>query len=257
MDIPFQQPVPFSHKHHVSDDGIDCRYCHTSVEKSSFAGLPPTETCMTCHSQIWTDSPMLAPVRASFATNTPLKWNRVHDLPGYVYFNHSIHVAKGIGCSTCHGRVDQMPLTRKTETLYMKWCLDCHRNPQKYIRPRDKIYDMAWQPARRSAGRRTKTRRPIPCRYQRTPGKLQHLSSMNESGYWRSLKELSARGAIDEQDLNEFFPGASEWPEGWSRRDFVRLLGASLALAGFSSCTKQPIEKIVPYVKQPEEVVPG
>ena len=147
VNIPFHQPVPFSHKHHVAEDGIDCRYCHTSVEKSSFAGVPPTETCMTCHSQIWTDSPMLAPVRASLATNTPLKWNRVHDLPDFAYFNHSIHISKGIGCSTCHGRVDQMPLTRKVETLYMKWCLDCHRNPQKYVRPRDKIYDMAWKPA--------------------------------------------------------------------------------------------------------------
>ena len=147
VDVPFQQAVPFSHKHHVAEDGIDCRYCHTSVEKSSFAGLPSTATCMTCHSQIWTDSPMLAPVRASLATNTPLKWNRVHDLPDFAYFNHSIHVSKGIGCSTCHGRVDQMPLTRKTETLYMKWCLDCHRNPQKFVRPRDKIYDMTWQPS--------------------------------------------------------------------------------------------------------------
>ncbi len=146
VNVAFEQPVPFSHKHHVSEDGIDCRYCHTSVEKSAFAGLPSTETCMTCHSQIWTDAQMLAPVRASLATNTPLKWNRVHDLPDYVYFDHSIHVAKGIGCSTCHGHVDQMPLTRKTQTLYMKWCLDCHRAPQKYIRPREKIYDMSWQP---------------------------------------------------------------------------------------------------------------
>jgi hypothetical protein len=152
VDVPFQQEVPFSHKHHVGEDGIDCRYCHTSVEKSSFAGLPSTETCMTCHSQIWTESPMLAPVRASLATNTPLKWNRVHDLPDFTYFNHSIHVSKGIGCSTCHGRVDQMPLTRKTETLYMKWCLDCHRNPQKYVRPRDRIYDMAWQPSEDGRG---------------------------------------------------------------------------------------------------------
>ena len=147
VDVPLNQPVPFSHKHHVGDDGIDCRYCHTSVEKSSFAGLPPTETCMTCHSQLWKDAPLLEPIRASLATNTPVQWNRVHDLPDYVYFNHSIHVAKGIGCSTCHGRVDQMPLTRKTETLYMKWCLECHRNPQKYVRPRDEIYDMMWQPS--------------------------------------------------------------------------------------------------------------
>jgi hypothetical protein len=147
VDVPLDQPVPFSHKHHVAEDGIDCRYCHTSAEKSAFAGMPSTETCMTCHSQIWTDAPALAPVRASLATNTPMKWNRVNDLPDYAYFNHSIHVAKGIGCSTCHGHVDQMPLTRKAETLYMKWCLECHRNPQKYIRPRDKIYDMTWQPS--------------------------------------------------------------------------------------------------------------
>jgi hypothetical protein len=146
VDVPFDQPVPFSHKHHVGDDGIDCRYCHTSVEKSAFAGLPSTQACMTCHSQIFSEAPLLASVRESLSTSTPLKWNRVHDLPGYVYFNHSIHIAKGIGCSTCHGRIDQMPLTRKTQTLYMKWCLDCHREPQKYIRPRDKVFDVAWQP---------------------------------------------------------------------------------------------------------------
>jgi hypothetical protein len=148
VDVPFDQPVPFSHKHHVTDDGIDCRYCHTTVEKSSFAGLPGTDTCMTCHSQIWKDAPLLAPIRASLANNTPVRWNRVNDLPDYVYFHHSIHVAKGIGCSTCHGRIDQMPITRKAETLYMRWCLDCHRNPQNYVRPQSKIYDMAWQPAR-------------------------------------------------------------------------------------------------------------
>ena len=148
VDVPFSQPVAFSHKHHVGDDGIDCRYCHTSVEKSAFAGLPSTDTCMTCHSQLWIDAPVLDPVRSSLARNTPLKWNRVDDLPDYVYFDHSIHVAKGIGCSTCHGRIDQMPLTRKGQTLFMKWCIDCHHDPQKYIRPRDKIYDMTWQPAR-------------------------------------------------------------------------------------------------------------
>src|ERR1700760_4247293 len=115
VDVPFHQPVPFSHKHHVGDDGIDCRYCHTSVEKSSNAGLPSTDTCMSCHSQIWKDTPMLEPVRLSLASNSPLQWNRVHDLPDYVYFDHSVHVAKGIGCSTCHGRIDQMPLTRKTQ----------------------------------------------------------------------------------------------------------------------------------------------
>jgi hypothetical protein len=147
VGVSFEQPVPFSHKHHVGDDGIDCRYCHNSVEKSAFAGMPTSETCMACHSQLFTDSPMLAPVRQSLATNQPLKWNRVHDLPDYTYFDHSIHVAKGIGCSTCHGRVDQMPLTQRVNTLYMKWCIDCHRDPQKFVRPRDKIYDMAWEPS--------------------------------------------------------------------------------------------------------------
>ena len=140
------QPVPFSHQHHVSGLGIDCRYCHTSVEIAQTAGLPATETCMTCHSQIWTDAPMLASVRESLATGKPLKWSRVNDLPDYVYFNHSVHVAKGVGCSDCHGRVDQMPLTRKAQTLYMRWCLDCHEQPQQYIRPRDKIFDVRWQP---------------------------------------------------------------------------------------------------------------
>ena len=147
VDVPFDQPVPFSHKHHVGDDGIDCRYCHTSVETAAHAGLPSTDTCMSCHSQLWSDAPALAPVRASLTNNRPMQWNRVHHLPDYDYFNHSIHVAKGIGCSSCHGRVDEMPLTRKTETLYMRWCLDCHRAPQNYVRPREKIYDMTWQPA--------------------------------------------------------------------------------------------------------------
>lgn len=146
VNDPIEQPIPFSHKHHVVDDGIDCRYCHQSVETSSFADLPPTETCMTCHSQIWNQSPVLAPVRVSFQTGQPIQWNRVNDLPDYVYFNHSIHISKGIGCSTCHGPVDQMPLTRKTETFYMRWCLGCHRDPSKYVRPPGKIFDMKWQP---------------------------------------------------------------------------------------------------------------
>ena len=146
VNVPFAQPVPFSHKHHVLDDGIDCRYCHTSVEKSAFAGIPSTDTCMTCHSQIWTEAPVLAPVRASLNQNTPLRWNRVHDLPDFAYFNHSIHVTKGIGCSTCHGQVDQMPITYRTQTLYMKWCLECHRQPQNFVRPRSEIYNMHWHP---------------------------------------------------------------------------------------------------------------
>ena len=139
------QPVPFSHKHHVTDDGIDCRYCHTSVENSSFAGLPATEICMTCHSQIWTNAEILEPVRASWRTGQPLQWTRIYDLPDFVYFNHSIHINKGIGCSTCHGRVDQMPLTYKANTLYMQWCIECHRNPAKYVRPRNQVFNMAYE----------------------------------------------------------------------------------------------------------------
>ena len=141
-----EQPVPFSHKHHVAGLGIDCRYCHTSVEDSSFAGIPPTETCMSCHSQIWADSPMLEPVRASFRTGQPLHWTRVHDLPDFVYFNHSIHIHKGIGCSTCHGRVDQMPLMLAEHNLLMEWCLQCHRAPERFVRPREAVFRMDWTP---------------------------------------------------------------------------------------------------------------
>jgi hypothetical protein len=148
VNVPLEQPVPFSHKHHVGDDGIDCRYCHTSVEKSSFAGIPSTQVCMTCHSQLWTEAPLLEPVRRSLTTNKPLQWNRVNDLPDFAYFNHSIHVAKGVGCATCHGQLDQMPLTWRTQTLYMKWCLECHRAPQNFVRPASEIYNLHWQPPR-------------------------------------------------------------------------------------------------------------
>ena len=144
VNVPIEQPVPFSHEHHAGGLGIDCRYCHSTVEKAAFAGMPATETCMTCHSQLWTDAPMLAPVRQSLASGKPIQWQRVHDLPDFVYFNHSIHVNKGIGCSSCHGRVDQMPLTWQANTLYMKWCLDCHKEPQKFIRPRSEVFNMAW-----------------------------------------------------------------------------------------------------------------
>jgi hypothetical protein len=138
------QPVQFSHKHHVSDDGIDCRYCHTSVEES--AGIPSTKICMNCHTQIWAESPILAPVRESFRTGKSLEWTRVHNLPGFVYFDHSIHIHKGVGCVTCHGRVDQMPLMWRENTLYMEWCLECHRNPERFVRPREQVFSMDWQP---------------------------------------------------------------------------------------------------------------
>ena len=142
-----EQPVPFSHKHHVSGLGIDCRYCHTTVEKAATAGIPPTETCMSCHSQIWSDAPMLEPVRESYRSGKSIEWTRVHDLPGFVYFNHSIHVAKGMGCASCHGRVDQMPLMYQQNSLFMEWCLDCHRQPEKFIRPKDKVFQMDYKPA--------------------------------------------------------------------------------------------------------------
>ena len=141
-----KQPVPFSHQHHVAGLGIDCRYCHTSVEKSAFAGIPTTEICMNCHKQIWTNAELLEPVRSSFATNTPIQWNRVHDLPDFVYFNHSVHVAKGIGCATCHGQVDRMPLMYQEASLQMQWCLDCDRNPGKNVRPREEVFNLQWQP---------------------------------------------------------------------------------------------------------------
>ncbi len=146
VGVPRVQPVPFSHKHHVGDDGIDCRYCHTSVEDSAFAGIPPTKTCMNCHSQIWADSPMLEPVRESFRSGKSLEWTRVYNLPGYVYFDHSIHVHKGVGCSTCHGRVDEMPLIWRENSLYMDWCLTCHRAPEQFVRPREDVFSMDYRP---------------------------------------------------------------------------------------------------------------
>jgi len=145
-NVEREQPVQFSHKHHVADDGIDCRYCHTSVETSAFAGIPPTKTCMNCHSQIFRDSPYLEPVRESFRTGKPVEWTRVHQLADFVYFDHSIHVNKGVGCATCHGRVDEMPLVRQVASLQMEWCLKCHREPELYLRPHDQVFDMAWQP---------------------------------------------------------------------------------------------------------------
>ena len=150
-DVVRPQPVPFSHKHHVSGLGIDCRYCHTAVEQSAFAGIPSTSTCMNCHSQIWTNSPMLEPVRESYRTGQPLRWTRVHNLAEFAYFNHSIHVNKGVGCATCHGPVDQMPLVAQENSLLMEWCLDCHRNPEQYLRPREEVFNMSWSaPANQS-----------------------------------------------------------------------------------------------------------
>jgi hypothetical protein len=142
-----EQPVPFSHAHHVGSMGIECRYCHTGVENGPHAMVPPTKTCINCHSQIWIDSSTLEPVRESYRTNESIKWTKVHDLPDFVYFNHSIHVKKGVGCETCHGRVDRMPLMYQNASLEMRWCLECHRNPEKFVRPRQFITKMGYEPA--------------------------------------------------------------------------------------------------------------
>jgi hypothetical protein len=139
-----EQPVPFSHQHHVAGLGIDCRFCHATVEIAGNAGLPPTYTCMTCHSQIWTNAAILAPVRESLANNTPIVWHRVTNLPDYVYFNHKIHIAKGVGCESCHGKMEDMALTQKARTLTMGFCLDCHRDPAPRLRPPEAIYNTDW-----------------------------------------------------------------------------------------------------------------
>ena len=140
-----EQPVPFSHEHHVGGMGVDCRYCHTSVEKAAYAGIPPTKTCMNCHSLVWSQSPTLEPVRASLRTDTSIEWTKVHDLPDFVYFNHSAHVNKGVGCSSCHGRVDEMPLVWQEHSLQMEWCLDCHRHPERFLRPKAEVFNIGYE----------------------------------------------------------------------------------------------------------------
>ncbi|HVO32947.1 MAG TPA: cytochrome c3 family protein [Elusimicrobiota bacterium] len=140
------QPVPFSHEHHVRGLGIDCRYCHTGVEDSPFAGLPSTKTCMTCHSQLWTNAELLEPVRQAYRTGQPVPWTRVHRLPDFVYFDHSVHVAKGVACITCHGPVDRMPLMYQQNTLYMQWCLECHRHPDRYVGPKEAVFATSLTP---------------------------------------------------------------------------------------------------------------
>jgi menaquinone reductase, multiheme cytochrome c subunit len=141
-----QQPVPFSHAQHAGTLKMDCRYCHSTVDRAAFAAIPPTQTCMNCHASIKADSPLLQPVRESYTTGTAISWIRVHNLPDYVYFNHAAHLAKGVGCVSCHGPIDQMPVVRQAQSLSMAWCLDCHRAPEKYLRPRDQVTNMKWDP---------------------------------------------------------------------------------------------------------------
>lgn len=145
-DHQAEQPVQFDHRHHVKDLGLDCRYCHTSVEQSPTAGIPPTQLCMGCHAQVWNRSPLLDPVRNWYFTDRPIPWKRVHNLPDFVYFDHAIHVNKGVGCVSCHGRVDEMASVEQVETLTMGWCLDCHRDPEPHLRPKDQLTNLAWKP---------------------------------------------------------------------------------------------------------------
>ena len=146
MNVPVEQPIEFDHQHHVGLLGLDCRYCHTSVEKSAFAGMPATEVCMQCHTEIWVGLRGIQQLHSSFRTGVPIGWLRVHDLDDFSYFDHSIHVAKGFGCVTCHGQIDQMQTTRQAEPLTMQWCLDCHRNPEQFIRPREEVFNVDWTP---------------------------------------------------------------------------------------------------------------
>ena len=143
---PVDQPVQFDHRHHVQDDGIDCLYCHQLATVSPTAGIPSTDLCMGCHNQIWNDSPMLEPVRRSWFSGQPIPWNRVHDVPDFVYFNHAIHVTQGIGCESCHGRVDRMGSVYQVADLSMGWCLDCHRQPERFVRPKNLVTEMGYRP---------------------------------------------------------------------------------------------------------------
>jgi len=147
QNVTREQPVQFSHKHHVGDDGIDCRYCHTGVETSAVAGIPPTKTCMNCHSVLYSTAAYLEPVRESYRSDKSFEWVKVHRLADFAYFNHSIHINKGVGCSTCHGQINQMPLVFQASTLLMQWCVDCHRNPEAVLREKkEDVFSMDWTP---------------------------------------------------------------------------------------------------------------
>lgn len=145
------QPVQFTHNHHTAGLGIDCRFCHFSVEQSSSAGIPPTKVCMNCHTQLWSDSEILEPVRESWRTEKAIQWNKVHNLADFAYFNHSIHITKGIGCAECHGRIDKMPGIHQVNTLQMRWCLECHTEPEKFVRPKEEVFNMAYEHPKDSA----------------------------------------------------------------------------------------------------------
>ncbi|ADW67157.1 cytochrome c3 family protein [Granulicella tundricola] len=214
------QPVPFSHKHHVEGLGLQCQYCHTSVEKSSYAGIPPTKTCINCHAQIWTNAELLEPVRHSWATGESINWIRVHDLPDYVYFNHEIHVNKGIGCASCHGRVDEMPLMYQENSLQMEWCLNCHRNPSVNLRPTSEIYNMAWggptsdKPVWCAETKNTvrtdvPTAQGVSCTTKDPSGNGPEIASLQELSVRPRSMGKAAAGSGTEQDPHASSPGVT------------------------------------------------
>jgi hypothetical protein len=170
--VPIAQPIAFSHKHHVGELAIDCRYCHSTVEKASFAGMPPTHTCMTCHSQLWSQSEMLEPVRRSYKTGAPIHWERVTRMPDYVYFDHSVHVNNGVGCASCHGKINEMPITWRARSFYMEDCLSCHRNPGPELRPKDQIFNLNWKPPTEQKTRQILARKLLKDYKIKPPGRL-------------------------------------------------------------------------------------
>ena len=236
-----EQPIQFSHERHVGGNGIDCRYCHTSVEDSKFAGIPPVKTCMNCHAEVFANSPVPEAGARRFETGRSIEWTRVHDLPDFVHFDHSIHVKKGVGCTTCHGPVDRMPLMWQEQSLQMEWCLDCHRNPERFVRPRNAVFSVSYQPPANQAelGRR------LVAEYRDSEAhQLFDVSSMKPTDetrgreFWRSLDELADDPAFQERLHNEFPTAVEAITDPVERRTFLKLMGASLGLAGVTACTQ-------------------
>ena len=214
------QPVPYSHALHAGKLGIDCRYCHNTVEKTAFASLPATQTCMNCHTKIRTDSEFLKPVRDSWATGEPIKWIKIHNLANYVYFNHSAHVSHGVGCVECHGRIDRMDIVFQAAPLSMGWCLDCHRAPESHLRPKDQITNMDWKHPGRRRNAAEELGHPVEAAVSdsrhRIHDQLLHVPPMNHeqnqaavakgASYWRSLAHLADSPEMQEM-IGKEFPG--------------------------------------------------
>ena len=261
LEIGYQpeQPIPYSHSLHAGELGIDCRYCHYNVEDAAHANIPSAELCMNCHSNIKQDSPHIKKLKQHYESGEPIEWINVHMLPDYAYFNHSRHVNSGVSCVQCHGRVDQMEVVRQVESLSMGWCLECHRNPENYVWPKDKVTKLGWEPAEDQVemGKRLVEEYHLnPNDECSTCHKIKQGEVMDKQ--WRSLEDLSGSKAIDSFKYREFSEGASVLEDGVSRRSFIKLLGSTAALAGISGCNiRKPYYKIKPYSKKVEHVVPG